>query len=77
MTWPTCGARRGEAVEAVARRRRPDSLVVRGGWDGIDRFSDGLRARGWRLTSLRPPGVAYSVCRREPPRRGGAGGHGA
>ncbi|MDB4927949.1 MAG: putative rane protein [Myxococcaceae bacterium] len=72
MTWPTCGARRGEAIHLIATREHPNYLVVLNGWDRIYRFSDSLRARGWGLTSLRPPDVAYSVYRLTPPPDGPA-----
>jgi hypothetical protein len=64
QTWASCGRRRGDAIDAVARLARPDYLVVLNGWDGIFRITRALAAHGWRLTpvwvqSTRPSSFAF------------------
>jgi hypothetical protein len=49
LTWAQCGAGRQQAVHEIAIHEQPDFVVVLAGWDGIYRFIDGLRARGWTL----------------------------
>lgn len=67
LTWPSCGARRGEAVARIAREGRATHLVVLNSWDGIYRFVDSLRAQRWSVQELRREGF-YRVYSLQAPR---------
>lgn len=70
LTWPSVGARRGEAIQRIALSQRPDYLVVLNSWDAIYGFTRDLSAFGWRLERVyqSPRGeTGYAVYRLSPP----------
>jgi len=54
-TQPSGGARRADAVDAIARRFQPDYLIALHWWDSLFRITEGLEDKGWRLDLLRVP----------------------
>lgn len=67
LTWPSCGARRGEAVARIAREGRATHLVALTSWDGIYRFVDSLRAQGWVVREIRAQGLYRVYALQAPP----------
>jgi len=66
LTYPSNGARRGEAVSLIALRRRPDYLIVLDGWEGIYHIAAGLRAQGWGVRLVNAD-YSYKVYALSPP----------
>jgi hypothetical protein len=58
-TWPSCGARRGIAINAIAERSGARVLVVSEEWERFFGVADSLRQTGWQLSLARthPPGT--------------------
>ncbi len=67
-TWPSRGARRNEAVAALAQRTNAQYLIARRTWDIMAAVPDGLRELGWKVDPLRMDGE-YCVYRITPPPR--------
>jgi hypothetical protein len=68
LTWPSCGRRRGEAIERIARETRPQFVIVLRDWNRLFRITPALRERGWNLQKVRSGGDAgYEVFKVSPP----------
>ena len=52
LTFPSNGLRRGEAIDRIAQRARPDYLLVLCRWEQIFHIASELRQCGWRLDEL-------------------------
>jgi GNAT superfamily N-acetyltransferase len=66
-TWPSCGARLGNAVVEIARNSGATYFVAVTGWD--EALRGGLEANGFVLTPVRTPGFVewgYTVYRLSP-----------
>lgn len=50
LTYPSCGARRGDALAAIALRERARYLVALEDWDAIHKLTPALIAHGWTAT---------------------------
>ena len=61
LTGPTCGARRADALRAVALDERPDALVIWQPWDDYFGVSKALLEAGWRLRRLGAYGTTEPV----------------
>ena len=72
-TYGRCGAGPAVAISEIARRARPDYLIVTGDWDGAFRVTPGLRSLGWSVDEINHSGD-YRVFRLTPPveRRSGS-----
>lgn len=55
LTFPTCGARRTEAVLSIAVSSQAQYLVVETGWDRVLNLEPAARIRGLKLTRVRVP----------------------
>ena len=66
LTYPSNGARRGEAVSLIALRQHPDYLIVLDGWEGIYHIAAGLRAQGWGVHLVNAD-YSYKVYALSPP----------
>ena len=51
-TSPSCGTRRGEALEQLARETSPTHLVIWEPWDNFFHVSESLRRAGWRVSRV-------------------------
>ena len=66
FTGPTCGVRRPEALDVLARETGVTHLLTWEPWDRVFAVTSGLLARGWRLeefgrTSSAEPIVLYAL----------------
>lgn len=61
LTEPSGGVRRGEALDAIARRAGATHAVVHQGWDALFGIVSGLEARGWRVDPLGPAAGPYRL----------------
>jgi hypothetical protein len=77
LTWPTCGARRGEAIRALAAATVPDHLVVWEPWDEFFAVSSSLRLGGWRTEKIASLGTRepIAIFALTPPPTQQTGGH--
>lgn len=65
VTWPSCGASRGEALRAILRQHPADYLVVTTGWDDLYHISAALSATEMVKSPSRN-GYVYKVYRLPP-----------
>jgi hypothetical protein len=77
LTGPSCGARRGDALAALATETAPDYLVVWEPWDQFFAVTDNLRRSGWRAEKIaslgsREPIAIFTLT---PPATGRDGDH--
>jgi hypothetical protein len=63
LTWKSCGARRGDAIDQIALESKPAYAVLLRGWDRAFRISDALRRHGWSVTRVREAPLGYDVFR--------------
>lgn len=68
LTWPSCGARRGDVVATIAGAARATHLVTLAVWEQRYGFTRALAEHGWHITTLRDGHTGYSVYRLETPR---------
>lgn len=62
LTLPSGGARRGEAIAAIAREANATHLIVLDDWERIFSICAGMIAHGWSAEPMRADG-AYKVHR--------------
>jgi hypothetical protein len=69
LTGPSCGAKRAEALAELARRTRPDVLVVWEPWDQLYRVTAALQEAGWSTATpiLIGTGAPIAIYSLKPP----------
>jgi hypothetical protein len=61
LTRPSCGSRRQEAIESIARVNHVTHLVTVADWDRLYGIREALTTRGWQLRPMRESADGYSV----------------